>query len=104
MKIKFKENTCNRSHRHLRSEDGEELDFTNTTLTFGGKKFAFDKVLVNVDQEKIYQVIRPAVECVLEGKKATVLVYGQTGSGKTYTMTGITERAVNEIFQSNPSD
>jgi len=30
---------------------------------------------------------------------ATVFAYGQTSSGKTYTMRGITERAVNDIYE-----
>jgi hypothetical protein len=29
---------------------------------------------------------------------ATVFAYGQTSSGKTYTMRGITEKAVNDIY------
>lgn len=30
---------------------------------------------------------------------ATVFAYGQTSSGKTYTMRGITEKAVNDIYE-----
>lgn len=30
---------------------------------------------------------------------ATIFAYGQTSSGKTYTMRGITEKAVNDIYQ-----
>lgn len=29
---------------------------------------------------------------------ATIFAYGQTSSGKTYTMRGITEKAVNDIY------
>ena len=29
----------------------------------------------------------------------TVFAYGQTGSGKTYTMQGVTEQAVNDLFK-----
>ena len=30
---------------------------------------------------------------------ATIFAYGQTSSGKTYTMRGITEKAVNDIYK-----
>ena len=30
---------------------------------------------------------------------ATIFAYGQTSSGKTYTMRGITESAVNDIYK-----
>lgn len=29
---------------------------------------------------------------------ATIFAYGQTSSGKTYTMRGVTEKAVNDIY------
>lgn len=29
---------------------------------------------------------------------ATIFAYGQTGSGKTFTMRGVTERAVSDIY------
>ncbi|KAJ6418546.1 hypothetical protein OIU84_001829 [Salix udensis] len=35
----------------------------------------------------------------LMGINATIFAYGQTSSGKTYTMRGITEKAVNDIYQ-----
>lgn len=30
---------------------------------------------------------------------ATIFAYGQTSSGKTFTMRGITEKAVNDIYK-----
>ena len=30
---------------------------------------------------------------------ATIFAYGQTGSGKTFTMRGIAENAVNDIYE-----
>lgn len=30
---------------------------------------------------------------------ATIFAYGQTSSGKTYTMRGVTESAVNDIYK-----
>ena len=38
------------------------------------------------------------VQSVMEGINGTCLAYGQTGSGKTYTMSGITDFAIDEIF------
>lgn len=39
-------------------------------------------------------------DCMLDAYfiAATVFAYGQTSSGKTYTMRGITEKAVNDIY------
>ncbi|ESQ54920.1 hypothetical protein EUTSA_v10026976mg [Eutrema salsugineum] len=36
--------------------------------------------------------------CVLSGINSSIFAYGQTSSGKTYTMTGITEFAIDDIF------
>ncbi|KAJ6860607.1 hypothetical protein NC651_036869 [Populus alba x Populus x berolinensis] len=35
----------------------------------------------------------------LMGINATIFAYGQTSSGKTYTMRGITDKAVNDIYK-----
>ncbi|KAL1222545.1 Kinesin-like protein KIN-7I [Cardamine amara subsp. amara] len=36
--------------------------------------------------------------CVLSGINSSIFAYGQTSSGKTYTMSGITQFAMNDIF------
>ena len=38
------------------------------------------------------------VDCSLIIYAATIFAYGQTSSGKTYTMRGITEKAVTDIY------
>lgn len=38
-------------------------------------------------------------DCVLFYVAATIFAYGQTSSGKTFTMRGITEKAVNDIYK-----
>jgi centromeric protein E len=35
----------------------------------------------------------------LTGINATIFAYGQTSSGKTFTMRGVTESAVNDIYR-----
>ena len=36
---------------------------------------------------------------IISYNAATIFAYGQTSSGKTYTMRGITEKAVNDIYR-----
>ncbi|KAK9816474.1 hypothetical protein WJX72_000729 [[Myrmecia] bisecta] len=52
-------------------------------------QFAFEQILHNVTQEKVYEVCgEDTVGSVLDGFNGTILAYGQTGAGKTFTMTG----------------
>ena len=43
--------------------------------------------------------IQPSLDILLRGGVVTCFAYGQTGSGKTYTMKGIQDIAINNIFQ-----
>ena len=43
--------------------------------------------------------IQPSLDILLRGGVVTCFAYGQTGSGKTYTMVGIQDIAINNIFQ-----
>ncbi|XP_015957897.1 kinesin-like protein NACK1 [Arachis duranensis] len=62
--------------------------------------FAFDKVFGPAClTETVYdEGVKNVVLSALMGINATVFAYGQTSSGKTYTMRGITEKAVNDIY------
>ncbi|MED6181040.1 Kinesin-like protein nack1 [Stylosanthes scabra] len=62
--------------------------------------FAFDKVFGPAClTETVYEEgVKNVVLSALMGINATVFAYGQTSSGKTYTMRGITEKAVNDIY------
>ncbi|KAK8485938.1 hypothetical protein V6N11_063552 [Hibiscus sabdariffa] len=61
--------------------------------------FAFDKVFgPSCLNETVYEGVKNVALSALGGINATIFAYGQTSSGKTYTMRGITEKAVNDIY------
>ncbi|XLR24297.1 hypothetical protein S83_052197, partial [Arachis hypogaea] len=49
--------------------------------------------------ETVYEGVKNVALSALMGINATIFAYGQTSSGKTYTMRGITEKAVNDIYK-----
>ncbi|KAK6249693.1 hypothetical protein SCA6_003698 [Theobroma cacao] len=63
--------------------------------------FTFDKVFGPSSlTETVYEDgVKNVALSSLMGINATIFAYGQTSSGKTYTMRGITEKAVNDIYQ-----
>ncbi|CAH8359784.1 unnamed protein product [Eruca vesicaria subsp. sativa] len=58
------------------------------------KVFGFDSLTKQVYEDGAKEVAL----CVLEGINSSIFAYGQTSSGKTYTMSGITEFAIDDIF------
>ncbi|KAK4350040.1 hypothetical protein RND71_029353 [Anisodus tanguticus] len=62
--------------------------------------FTFDKVFgPDSITEAVYEDgVKNVALSSLMGINATIFAYGQTSSGKTYTMRGITEKAVNDIY------
>ncbi|KAH6797227.1 ATP binding microtubule motor family protein [Perilla frutescens var. hirtella] len=62
--------------------------------------FTFDKVFgPDCSTETVYEDgVKTVALSALMGINATIFAYGQTSSGKTYTMRGITEKAVNDIY------
>ena len=66
----------------------------------GLREFRFPAVLdESSTQQDAYNLVRPLLSEMLNGRNATVLAYGQTGAGKSYTiMSGIVPRALEEIF------
>ncbi|KAF9593644.1 hypothetical protein IFM89_024461 [Coptis chinensis] len=62
--------------------------------------YTFDKVFGPVSEtEAVYEEgVKNVALSALMGINATIFAYGQTSSGKTYTMRGITEKAVNDIY------
>nr|GME12188.1 kinesin-like protein NACK1 [Ipomoea batatas] len=62
--------------------------------------FTFDKVFgPNSLTETVYEEgVKNVALSALMGINATIFAYGQTSSGKTFTMRGITEKAVNDIY------
>ncbi|XWS50758.1 hypothetical protein CRYUN_Cryun12cG0115100 [Craigia yunnanensis] len=62
--------------------------------------FTFDKVFgPSCLTETVYEGVKNVSLSALMGINATIFAYGQTSSGKTFTMRGITEKAVNDIYQ-----
>ncbi|XVE64027.1 hypothetical protein DITRI_Ditri07aG0068400 [Diplodiscus trichospermus] len=62
--------------------------------------FTFDKVFgPSCLTETVYEGVKNVALSALAGINATIFAYGQTSSGKTFTMRGITEKAVNDIYQ-----
>lgn len=62
--------------------------------------FTFDKVFGPASlTETVYEEgVKNVALSSLMGINATIFAYGQTSSGKTYTMRGITEKAVTDIY------
>ncbi|XP_071691277.1 kinesin-like protein NACK1 isoform X2 [Rutidosis leptorrhynchoides] len=63
--------------------------------------FTFDKVFgpATVTESVYEEGVKTVALSALMGINATIFAYGQTSSGKTYTMRGITEKAVNDIYK-----
>ncbi|KAJ7970347.1 Kinesin-like protein [Quillaja saponaria] len=63
--------------------------------------FTFDKVFGPTSlTETVYEEgVKNVALSALMGINATIFAYGQTSSGKTYTMRGITEKAVYDIYK-----
>ncbi|KAJ4972845.1 hypothetical protein NE237_006019 [Protea cynaroides] len=62
--------------------------------------YTFDKVFGSAClTEMVYdEGVKNVALSALMGINATIFAYGQTSSGKTFTMRGITEKAVNDIY------
>ncbi|KAJ4960066.1 hypothetical protein NE237_019976 [Protea cynaroides] len=62
--------------------------------------YSFDKVFGPAClTETVYEEgVKNVALSALMGINATIFAYGQTSSGKTYTMRGVTEKAVNDIY------
>uniref|UniRef100_A0A7S3JTH3 Kinesin-like protein n=1 Tax=Aureoumbra lagunensis TaxID=44058 RepID=A0A7S3JTH3_9STRA len=71
------------------------------TKYLNNSTFVFDHAFAeNINTDTIYEcVVLPLVRFIKQRQgRATVFAYGQTGSGKTYTMLGIQERTVRDLF------
>ena len=62
--------------------------------------FYFDNVFnENENTELLFECsVKPSLDILLNGGVVTCFAYGQTGSGKTYTMKGIQDAAIYNIF------
>ncbi|KAI5067019.1 hypothetical protein GOP47_0017547 [Adiantum capillus-veneris] len=64
------------------------------------KSYTFDHVFgpESVTQQVYEEGARDVALSALSGINATIFAYGQTSSGKTFTMRGITENAISDIY------
>ncbi|KAI3807354.1 hypothetical protein L1987_23281 [Smallanthus sonchifolius] len=62
--------------------------------------YTFDRVYGNESTTReVYEVgVKRLALSALNGINTSIFAYGQTSSGKTYTMTGITQYAISDIF------
>jgi len=63
--------------------------------------FYFDNVFnENEDTNLLFECsVKPSLDILLKGGVVTCFAYGQTGSGKTFTMKGIQDAAIYNIFE-----
>ena len=71
------------------------------TKYIDANKFKFDSVFNENDNTKLlYKCsIEPSLNILYKGGVVTCFAYGQTGSGKTYTMKGIQNYSIDNIFE-----
>ncbi|KAA0054246.1 kinesin-like protein NACK2 [Cucumis melo var. makuwa] len=81
--------------------DQHTLVFKNPNHERPLNPYCFDKVFdPTCSTQRVYdEGAKDVALSALTGMNATIFAYGQTSSGKTFTMRGITEYAVNDIFE-----
>ncbi|XP_065851046.1 kinesin-like protein NACK2 [Euphorbia lathyris] len=80
--------------------DDQTIVFKNPNLERPATPYIFDKVFDTTSStQKVYgEGAKNVALSALMGINATIFAYGQSGSGKTFTMRGITENAVKDIY------
>ncbi|XP_028765409.1 kinesin-like protein KIN-7F [Neltuma alba] len=82
--------------------DGNTIRFKNNPAERSSSMdtHTFDKVFGDdCSTQQVYEEgIKEIALSVVSGVNSSIFAYGQTSSGKTYTMTGITEYAVRDIY------
>ncbi|CAN6541322.1 unnamed protein product [Malus baccata var. baccata] len=81
--------------------DEHTIVFKNPNHERPSNPYTFDKVFGPMcSTQKVYEEgAKDVALSALTGMNATIFAYGQTSSGKTFTMRGITENAVRDIFE-----
>lgn len=64
------------------------------------QRFTFDNTFGEHEsnEELYFYSIRPIIDLVFNQGIVTVFAYGQTGSGKTFTMQGLEDLAISDLF------
>ncbi len=70
------------------------------TKYIDNQEFTFDNTFSHQESndELYFYSIRPIIDLVFNQGIVTVFAYGQTGSGKTFTMQGLQELAIRDLF------
>ncbi|XP_019085463.1 PREDICTED: kinesin-like protein KIN-7B [Camelina sativa] len=81
--------------------DDQTIVFKNPNPERPATKYSFDKVFepTCATQEVYEGGSRDVALSALAGTNATIFAYGQTSSGKTFTMRGVTESVVKDIYE-----
>ncbi|KAK7816205.1 kinesin-like protein nack2 [Quercus suber] len=81
--------------------DEHSIVFNNPNHERSATTYTFDKVFSpTCSTQKVYEEgAKDVALSALTGINATIFAYGQTSSGKTYTMRGITENAIKDIYE-----
>ncbi|KAL8474946.1 hypothetical protein ACS0TY_031388 [Phlomoides rotata] len=89
--------------KEISSNDVSDWEcINNHTIVYNNatSQYKFDRVFgSDCSTRRVYdEGAKNVAISVVHGVNSTVFAYGQTGSGKTYTMTGITEYAITDIY------
>ncbi|KAJ0032040.1 hypothetical protein Pint_13577 [Pistacia integerrima] len=81
--------------------DDQKIVFKNPNHERPTIPYTFDKVFEPAcSTQKVYEEgAKDVALSALTGINATIFAYGQTGSGKTFTMRGISENAIKDIYE-----
>ncbi|CAH2065436.1 unnamed protein product [Thlaspi arvense] len=81
--------------------DDQTIVFKNPNPERAAAKYSFDKVFeTTCATQEVYEGgPRDVALSALTGTNATIFAYGQTSSGKTFTMRGVTENVVKDIYE-----
>lgn len=71
------------------------------TKTVNNSEFKFDNAFgeKSTNEELYFYQVKPILDLIFNQGIVTIFAYGQTGSGKTYTMNGIQDIAVKDLFE-----
>ncbi|XP_027368734.1 kinesin-like protein KIN-7B [Abrus precatorius] len=81
--------------------DEHTIVFKNPNQERSANQYTFDKVFApTCSTQKVYEEgTKDVALSALSGINATIFAYGQTSSGKTFTMRGVTESAIKDIYE-----
>ncbi|KAJ1402970.1 P-loop containing nucleoside triphosphate hydrolase [Sesbania bispinosa] len=81
--------------------DEHSIVFKNPNQERPAAPYTFDRVFAPTcsTQEVYEEGAKDVALSALSGINATIFAYGQTSSGKTFTMKGITENAIKDIYE-----